>query len=154
MFIAFREKGRERDRERETSIGCLLYEPWPGIEPATQVCALTGNETHHLWLYRVTLQPTEPPSQNGSIRFYVVFLSHSSYSFLRGHYKPRGFCFFKLNNWQSSSPKSWFLLTTYSILSKILRSMPKIPMSLRLTTLAPSILTLCSGTTLFSLPSC
>ena len=62
FFIAFRESGREREkhqRERETLIGCLLHlpglgdrartggssTPRPGIESATQVCALTGNRT-------------------------------------------------------------------------------------------------------------
>ena len=33
VFIDFRETGRER--EKEISIGCLPYIPWPGIEPTT-----------------------------------------------------------------------------------------------------------------------
>ena len=57
LFIYFREKGKEREREgerhrceRETSIGCLLYAPIPETEPVTQVCALTGNHTSDLSL--------------------------------------------------------------------------------------------------------
>ena len=64
MFIDFRERGREREsergrerarereaeretekhpREKETSIGCLVYTPHPGTDTATEVCILTGN---------------------------------------------------------------------------------------------------------------
>lgn len=50
---------RERDVDvRETLIDCLPYVPQQGIELTTYVCALTGNQTHHLLLYRMTLQPT------------------------------------------------------------------------------------------------
>ena len=35
MLIDFRERGKERGRERETSIGCLPYVPCLGIEPET-----------------------------------------------------------------------------------------------------------------------
>lgn len=43
---------RDGDREnyqceRETWVGCLPYVPRLGIESATQLCALTGNETHY-----------------------------------------------------------------------------------------------------------
>ena len=31
-----------------------------GIEPATWVCALTGNQTHNISIYRTMLQTTEP----------------------------------------------------------------------------------------------
>ena len=37
----FRKAGGER--ERETWTDCLLYMPQPGIEPTTEICALTGN---------------------------------------------------------------------------------------------------------------
>ena len=57
-----KEVGREREKltERETSIDCLLYMPPLGIEPATQVCVLSRNQTHHLFMYGTMLQPTEP----------------------------------------------------------------------------------------------
>ena len=55
LLIFEREEGREREKhqcEREAPIGCLLDVPLLRIEPTTQVCALTKDET--------TLQPTEP----------------------------------------------------------------------------------------------
>lgn len=51
---------RERKREKETLIGCLPYASWPGIEPTTWVCTLTGNQTRNLVVYGMMLQPTEP----------------------------------------------------------------------------------------------
>ena len=42
LLILEREEGG-REMERETSIGCLPYMPLPGIEPAIQVRAVTGN---------------------------------------------------------------------------------------------------------------
>ena len=41
--------------------------PQPGIEPATRVRALPGNETLKLLVCGTTLQPTEPPSQSSKI---------------------------------------------------------------------------------------
>ena len=38
MFIDFREKGRLRERERETLVVCLLYVPQPGTEPTMGMC--------------------------------------------------------------------------------------------------------------------
>ena len=53
-FIYFRERRMEEEREgkkhlfeTEASIGCLLDVP-QGTEPATQACALTGNQTSGL----------------------------------------------------------------------------------------------------------
>ena len=57
MCIDFIERGRKNHQcERETSIGCLPYTPWLGIEPATQVCALIDNQTHNLLVYGMALQ--------------------------------------------------------------------------------------------------
>ena len=54
----FRERGKDGERERqrnisviETLIGCLLSMPQPGIKPATQAWALTGNQTSNLLLH-------------------------------------------------------------------------------------------------------
>ena len=47
MFIDF----RERRRERETSIGRLLYAPRLGTKTATQVCVLTRNQTPSLLVH-------------------------------------------------------------------------------------------------------
>ena len=68
MFIDFREEGRVRKRERETSISCLPYVPQPGINPAIQVCALARNRTHKLLEYRMP-QSTEPPDQAPCVYF-------------------------------------------------------------------------------------
>ena len=67
LLILERKEGKERERNidvRETSIGCLLYTPQLGIEPATLECALTQNQTHNLLVYGMMLQPTEPPGQS------------------------------------------------------------------------------------------
>ena len=51
LFFIFRERGKEGEREgekrceRETLISCLPHAPWPGTEPATQACVLTGSCT-------------------------------------------------------------------------------------------------------------
>ena len=47
FIFDFRERGWERERGRETSIGCLLYTS-QGTEPATQACVLTENQTGDL----------------------------------------------------------------------------------------------------------
>ena len=51
------ERGEEHWCERETSISCLLHTPQLGIEPATQACTLTRNQTFTLW---DDAWPTEP----------------------------------------------------------------------------------------------
>ena len=61
MLIDFRERGREGERkkhqcERETLINCLPL----GIRLATQVCALSRDQTHTLLVHRTMLQATEP----------------------------------------------------------------------------------------------
>ena len=56
------ERGKGRENEREGNINRLpLILTQLGIEPPTQVCALTGNQTCDLSVYRTTLYPTEPP---------------------------------------------------------------------------------------------
>ena len=67
MLIDLREKGWEGEEEgekhqceRETSVGCLLHVSLPGIKPATQIYAQTGNETYDLLVYGRMLPPTEP----------------------------------------------------------------------------------------------
>ena len=48
---------------RETSIGCLSRVPQLGTWPATQACALTGNQTSDLLVRRLTLNPLGHTSQ-------------------------------------------------------------------------------------------
>ena len=61
MFIDFRDRAGERERQIETSIGCLLSVPCPGIEPVTFGC--TGT----------MLQPAKPPGQGSGI---LVLMKH------------------------------------------------------------------------------
>ena len=41
LFYFYTEGKGGRERRKETSIGCLLLRPWPGIKPTTLACALT-----------------------------------------------------------------------------------------------------------------
>ena len=68
LFI-FRERGREGEREgekhwcvRETSISCLSHAQ-PRTWPATQVCALTGNQTSDLLVWGTMLNPWTTPAR-------------------------------------------------------------------------------------------
>ena len=69
MFIDFREKGkrwgeREKHRyERDISVAsCMLTDQGSNFQPRC-ICALTGDQTHNLLVYGMTLQPTESPAQ-------------------------------------------------------------------------------------------
>ena len=53
-FFFKREWKREKERETETSTGCLPYAPKLGMEPAAQAYALTGNQTQDLLICRMT----------------------------------------------------------------------------------------------------
>ena len=57
----FRERGREGERGRETSMcGCLSHAPNWGTRSATQACALTGNQTGDPFGSQAGAQFTEP----------------------------------------------------------------------------------------------
>ena len=58
MFIDFRDSKTSMWERNIYKLPPICS--WTGIKPATQVCALTGNQTHNLLLYGSTLQPTEP----------------------------------------------------------------------------------------------
>ena len=69
LLIFERERGKHW-YERETSISCLPHASLLGIEPATQVWALTRNRNYLTFVvYGTMLQPTEPPGQ-GSLLFF------------------------------------------------------------------------------------
>ena len=57
--LLLREKGSEEGK-RETSISCLLYEPSPEIETATQACARYWELNLQPFGYGTMLQLTEP----------------------------------------------------------------------------------------------
>ena len=61
IFIDLRERNVD-EREKHHSFP-LVGAGW-GVEPTSQVCALTGDQTCNLLVCRTTFQPTEPPSQS------------------------------------------------------------------------------------------
>ena len=88
--------GREKEREknidvRETSISSLLYMPQLGTEPATQVCALTGNQTSNpfiagQWPSNWATQVRAPPEASCVTHGKSLnFVSHISYLLSEGN---------------------------------------------------------------------
>ena len=57
-----REEGEEKERERNINVWLSLTYP-PGTWPTTQSCALTGNRTSNLLVYRPMLSPLSYTSQ-------------------------------------------------------------------------------------------
>ena len=56
----------ERECERETLVGCLLYVPQPGIKlsnPQPRCVSWPGIKPATFLVYRMMLQPTEPPAR-------------------------------------------------------------------------------------------
>ena len=78
FFIDFREReerGENHQCEKETSIVCLhTHSDW-GIEPTTQACALTRDQTHNSSVYETMLQPAEPywPGWAMNLNYWVLF---------------------------------------------------------------------------------
>ena len=62
-------RGREKERERNINVWLLLVHPLLGTWPATQACALTGNQTSHPLVHRLVLNPLSHTSQGRSIYF-------------------------------------------------------------------------------------
>ena len=58
-----RGEGREKERERNINVWLPLTRPLLGTWPATQACALTGNQTCDLLVYRLALSPLSHTSQ-------------------------------------------------------------------------------------------
>ena len=77
-FYSFLERGEEREKEREWNINVWLplTHPLLGTWPATQACALTGNQTGDALVHRPALNPLSHTSQGLHLRFktYVNFL--------------------------------------------------------------------------------
>ena len=65
LFIFFLERGegREEDRERNINVWVPLTQPSLGTWPATQACALTGNQTSNPLVHRPELNPLSHTSQ-------------------------------------------------------------------------------------------
>lgn len=62
-LIDLRKREREEDRERETSIACLVHMPQLGIKPETCACVLTRNKTCDLSVYKTTLKQLSHTNQ-------------------------------------------------------------------------------------------
>ncbi|KAF6090917.1 hypothetical protein HJG60_012262 [Phyllostomus discolor] len=77
LFIYFWREGNGgrkggRKRGRKTSINCLSHTPQLGMEPATQACALTGNQTSDLSLCRTMLNQLSHTGQGKTLHFLQV----------------------------------------------------------------------------------
>ena len=109
----FRARGREGEREsekhrceRETSISCLLY-TCQGTEPATQVCALTGNRTSDLSVCGTTpnqLKPHRPALSSvllrqPSLQYFVTAALGNEFTIKQN---VSGLCYFILTKLYSS----------------------------------------------------
>ena len=55
--------------ERDIDRSVASHMPHLGTWPATQTCALSGNQTSDLWIYRLVLSPLSHTSQ-GSVSFF------------------------------------------------------------------------------------
>ena len=76
FFIAFteieegkRKSERNIDVREKHQLAAFSYVPRLGIKPTTWVCALTGNWTHDLSVYKMTFQLTEPHQPVGGFFF-------------------------------------------------------------------------------------
>ena len=64
-----RGEGREKERERNISRLLTLVRPLLGTWPATQACALTGNQTSYPLIRRPVLSPLSHTSQGRNYNF-------------------------------------------------------------------------------------
>ena len=78
LFI-FREMGREGEREGEKYQSVVASRMYPllGTGPATQVCALTGNQTGDSLVHRPTFNPLSYTSQAKKVLFSAESLPSS-----------------------------------------------------------------------------
>ena len=73
LFIHFRQRGRETEREGEKH-QCVVASQVPPTRdlPTTQACALTGNPTSNPLVRRLTLNPLSHTSQGTNVSFDCV----------------------------------------------------------------------------------
>ena len=69
LFYLFLEKGREKKRERNINVWLPLMHPLLGTWPATQACALTGNQTSDPLVHKPALNPLNHTSQGIMLKF-------------------------------------------------------------------------------------
>ena len=63
LFIFREGEGKEKERERNINVWLPLACPLLGTWPATQACALTGNQTGDPLVRRLVLNPLSHTSQ-------------------------------------------------------------------------------------------
>ena len=62
-------EGREKESKGNISVMLSLTCPLPGTWPATQACAVTGNQTGNLLVCRLMLNPLSHTSQGRMLAF-------------------------------------------------------------------------------------
>ena len=77
LFLETRE-GREKERERNINVCLHLVCPPLGTWPATQACALTGNQTGNPLVRRLVLKPLSCTSQG---KMWFLYLDYSASAF-------------------------------------------------------------------------
>ena len=81
LFVCFyfeRDGKGRRKRERNISVWLPLAHPLLRTWPATQACALTGNQTSDPVVHRPSLNPLSHTSQVSHFLFYVFAISYFS----------------------------------------------------------------------------
>ena len=72
-------EGREKDRDRNTNVWLPLVHPLLGTWPATQACALTGNQTGDPLVHRLALNPLSYTSQGTDVFLNVTIRGKHCY---------------------------------------------------------------------------
>ena len=85
IYLLFLERGREGEKEgKNINVWLPLERPLLGTWPATQVCALTGNQTGNPLVCRSALNPLSHTSQGCLFFFTVAFFVPVKHS-IHGH---------------------------------------------------------------------
>ena len=72
LFIFLdRGEGREKEKKRNINVRLPLTHPLLGTWPATQACALTGNQTGNPLVRRPALNPLSHTSQGPKVLSYI-----------------------------------------------------------------------------------
>ena len=67
MYLLLEKReGKEKERERNINVWLPFMQPLLGTWPATQACALTGNQTGDPLICKLALNPLSHTSQGSS----------------------------------------------------------------------------------------
>ena len=72
FIYLFLERGEEGEREGNINVWLPLVCPLLGTWPATQACALTGNQTSDPSVCKLALNPLSHTSQGNRVFFYNI----------------------------------------------------------------------------------